>query len=142
MEQEERNLLGIANLGAIIPVFGLGLILLIFLSKKEKNKEFNFQILQAFIFQFLELLYTYFMLILYLVGLFGSLVFSAFLPKPTHEFIGSIFPLIVSMLFFSGLLFFISFSFYASLNLFLGRDFEYPIISLFLKKKIEEEKNQ
>jgi len=139
MNEEERNLAAICHLGAIIPIFGLSIVFLSFLSRKEKSPSLQFQLMQAFSFQFVELLFVVFMLILYLISLFGSLIFSTFAPNTGQPFLSSIFPLIVSIFFFAGIFVFISFSGFAAMNLFSGKDFEYPFISLFLKKYLKKE---
>ncbi len=134
MNEEERNLSAISHLGVVLPIFGLGLIFFIYLSKKEKSEPFKFQLLQSFTFQFLELLFVVFMIILYLVSIFGSLIFATLLPQTGQPIISSIFPLFVSIFFFLGLLVFIFSGGFASLTIFAGKEFNYPFISIFLKK--------
>lgn len=142
MNEEERNLAAICHLGAIIPVFGISIVFLSFLSRKEKSPSLQFQLLQAFAFQFLELLFVLFMLILYLISSFGSLIFSTLTPTKGQPFLSSIFPLLVSIFFFSGIFVFIFFSGFAAINLFSGKDFEYPLISLFLKKYLKGKESE
>lgn len=137
MNEEERNIAAISHLGAIIPVFGLSIVFLSFLSRKEKSPEFQFQLLQAFVFQLIELLFVIFMVLLYLIGIFGSLLFSTFLPNTGQPFLSAIFPLIVSILFFAGIFIFILFSGIAAMNLFSNKDFHFPFISFFLRKHLQ-----
>lgn len=142
MNEEERNLAALCHLGAIVPVFGLSIVFLSFLSKKEKSPSFQFQLFQAFLFQFVELLFIIFMLILYLIGIFGSLIFSTLTPTKGQPLLSSIFPLLVSIFFFAGIFVFISFSGFAAITLFSGKEFEYPFISLFLKKYLKQEEKE
>ncbi|MEJ5167194.1 MAG: DUF4870 domain-containing protein [Thermoanaerobaculia bacterium] len=142
MNEEERNLAAISHLGAILPIFGLGLVFISFLSRKEKSPSLQFQLLQAFVFQFIELLFVVLMVVLYLIGIFGSLIFSTFLPQTGQPFLSAIFPLIVSIFFFAGIFVFIAFSGIAAFTLFSGKEFEYPFLSIFIKKHLKKEEKE
>jgi len=134
MTHEERTLAALSNLGVFLPLLGLIGVFSLFLSQKGRNEKLQFQFLQAIVVQLAELVYLMFMVVLYLFAIFGSLLFATFLPKLGQPLLSVLFPILVSLLTFLGVLAFFLAGGWAAVTLFSGRDFEFPVVAPFLKR--------
>jgi uncharacterized Tic20 family protein len=134
MDHEERTLAALANLGVFLPLLGLIGVFSLFLSHKGRNERLQFHFLQAIVVQLAELVYLMFMVVLYLFAIFGSLLFTTFLPHFGQPLLSVLLPILVSILTFAGVLAFFLAGGMAAVTLFSGREFEYPVIASFLKR--------
>ncbi len=134
MDQEERTLAALANLGVFFPLMGLVGVFGLFLSRRGRGDRIQFHFLQAIVVQLAELVFLMFMVVLYLFAIFGSMLFATFLPSFGQPLLSAFLPIIVSILTFLGVLAFFLAGALAAVTLFSGRDFEYPVVAPLLKR--------
>jgi uncharacterized Tic20 family protein len=80
-QPDERVMAGLSHISVLMPVTGVILPLIIWVTQKDKSRFVHFQALQAIAYQYMMVLFYFSCMGCYMFGIFGSAGFSAAIPS-------------------------------------------------------------
>lgn len=143
-EQEDQVAAAVAHATCIIPVFGLLTPLILWISQKDRAAFLGIQSLQALVYQGLGTAAYFGLMALYMVPVFGMMGFSILgaqsLESSSRESLIAMLVFLIPMtcialvVMLGGPLYHL-FGFIASVRVLRGRDYDYPLLGSYLRKR-------
>ena len=136
---EEQVSSGLSHLGILMPLYGLVLPVIIWVTQKEKSRFVAAQALQAIAYQIGVMVLWLMMVIPWMAFVIAMVVVSATSghlaePSPTAFFVGYFGFIAFALLFWFVVLIY---GFYGAYSAFKGRDFRYVIVGGWVKRRME-----
>jgi uncharacterized Tic20 family protein len=133
--QDERVMAALSHGGVLIPMWGILVAVLVWLTHKDKSRFVAFQSLQALAFQVLEILIMVLLMGCYLAtfmipffGMFASMAVNPNAPPPEPLFGAFFLPFMVFPLFFLTMAVFAIYGIIGAIQTLQGKDFRYAVL--------------
>jgi uncharacterized Tic20 family protein len=139
-KQDERILAALAHGAILVPIYGIIIPAIIWITQKEKSRFVSFQSLQALVFHLVLLsLYVIGMLCYFIsfIGMFGGFAFAERTSSDWMAVMPSLFPFAVLGGFACVGLFFVIYGAVGAILSLVGKDFRYLLIGTFIERRLE-----
>jgi uncharacterized Tic20 family protein len=142
-DQEERIMAALSHGSALLPMIGIILPIIIWVTQKEKSKYVAFQALQAAGYQVLMILAGFVGMGCYMVSIFGVFGGGILATNSGRNLgIGELFmffPFLVFGLIFCGGFLFIAYALFGAVMALQGKDFRYLLVGSQVEKFLQKE---
>lgn len=141
-KQDERILAALAHGAILIPIYGIIIPAIIWITQKEKSRYVSFQSLQALVFHLtLLFLYVIGMLCYFLsfIGMFGGMFLAESSSSEWMSVLPSVFPFAVLGGFACVGLFFVIYGAVGAILSLVGKDFRYVLIGNFIDSRLQRD---
>jgi uncharacterized Tic20 family protein len=141
-KQDERILAALAHGAILIPIYGIIIPAIIWITQKERSRYVSMQSLQALVFHLtLLLLYVIGMLCYFLsfIGMFGGLVLTESSGSEWMAVLTSLFPFAVLGGFACVGMFFVIYGLVGAILSLVGKDFRYVVLGNFIESRLQKD---
>jgi len=141
-KQDERILAALAHGAILIPIYGIIIPAIIWITQKEKSRYVSFQSLQALVFHLmLLLLYVIGMLCYFgsFLGMFGGMLLAESSQSELMAVLPELFPFAVLGGFACIGVFFVIYGAVGAILSLVGKDFRYVLIGNFLDSRLQKD---
>lgn len=141
-KQDERILAALAHGAILLPIYGIIVPAIIWITQKEKSRYVSFQSLQALVFH-LTLLFLYMIgLLCYFVsffGMFGGMFLAESSSSEWMAVLPSLFPFAVLGGFVCIGVFFVIYGAVGAILSLVGKEFRYLVIGNFIESRLQDD---
>lgn len=144
-KQDERILAALAHGAILLPVYGVLVPAIIWITQKEKSRYVSFQSLQALAFHItLIFLYMAGMLCYFIsfIGMFGGMFIAEGSQNDGLAALSGFFPFAVLGGFFCVGIFFVIYGAIGAILSLVGKDFRYVLIGNFLESRLQKDSEE
>jgi uncharacterized Tic20 family protein len=144
-KQDERILAALAHGAILLPIYGILIPAIIWITQKEKSRYVSFQSLQALVFH-LTLLFLYligmFCYFVSFLGMFGGMFLAEGSQNDWMAALSGIFPFAILGGFFCIGIFFVIYGAVGAILSLVGKDFRYLLIGNFIESRLQKDSEE